>query len=131
MLSEAAIQQYLDRFARLSKLDYIERNSKTSNACGFTCNRRSINNISFTCPVSKIPCKSDVWPLRPEGKFKIDGAKAFVDCVATYVLDALRNIFSLSERALNRRRSTKLFLRLIMMGVVTMTITPAATTQTT
>ena len=51
-LSEAAIQQYLDRFARLSRLITIERNSKTSNACGFYVqSTRGINNISFTCPV--------------------------------------------------------------------------------
>ena len=94
-LSEAAIQQYLDRFARLSRLDYIREELEDVERLWVL---RAIDERYKQHLVHMSSLKDSVQVrafghLDPKEEFKIDGAKAFVDCVSDIRIDALRNIF--------------------------------------
>ncbi|CAL6388755.1 unnamed protein product [Bathycoccus prasinos] len=94
-LSEAAIQQYLDRFARLARLDYIREELEDVERLWVL---RAIDERYKQHLVHMSSLKDSVQVrafghLDPKEEFKIDGAKAFVDCVSDMRIDALRNVF--------------------------------------
>jgi len=94
-LSEAAIQQYLDRFARLARLDYIREELEDVERLWVL---RAIDERYKQHLVHMSSLKDSVQVrafghLDPKEEFKIDGAKAFVDCVSDMRTDALRNVF--------------------------------------
>jgi preprotein translocase subunit SecA len=94
-LSEAAIQQYLDRFARFGQMDYERDELEEVERLWVL---RAIDERYKQHLVHMSSLKDSVQVrafghLDPKEEFKIDGAKAFVECVRDIRIDSLKNVF--------------------------------------